>query len=128
MNVFTFTGNLGADCERKTSKTGMAICVFKVAVKSGYGEKAKTTWAECAIYGKKAESALPNFLRKGTKVCVSGELTLEEWEGKEGKRFTLRVAVNSLDLLDSKPKEETKPAVQPELESAWDDSSDDIPF
>ena len=130
MNVFTFTGNLGADCTRKTTQGGMAICTFKVAIKSGYGDKAKTTWAECSLFGKKAESALPNFLLKGTKVCVSGEATLDEWESKDGKRFTLRVAVNSLDLLDSKPKAAPEPKneapAQPGFTSA--DFDDDIPF
>ena len=104
MNLFTFTGNLGKDAEVKYMPNGNAVCEFSVAVKSGYGEKEKTNWVRCAMFGKKAEGQLPSYLTKGTQVAVSGELELQEWEGQNGKGAALSVKVDNIDLIGSKPQ------------------------
>lgn len=102
MNIFTFTGNLGKDAEVKRLSSGSVVCEFSVAVKSGYGDKEKTNWVRCAIFGKKAEGQLPIYLLKGTQVAVSGELELQEWEGQNGKGAALSVRVDNLDLISGK--------------------------
>ena len=99
MNIFTFTGNLGNDCEVKYAASGTAICNFSVAVKSGYGDKQKTNWVRCSLIGKRAEGQLPGYLLKGTQVAVSGELELQEWEGQNGKGAALSVVVSNIDLI-----------------------------
>jgi single-strand DNA-binding protein len=88
MNVCTFTGNLGKDC-RLGNVGGTAVCNFTVAAKSGFGDKEKTIWLNCALWGKQAESKLTQYLTKGAQVAVSGELGTEEYEGKLS--LTLRV-------------------------------------
>ena len=93
MNVFTFSGNLGRDCATN-NVSGTAVCNFAVAVKSGYGDKEQTHWVDCALWGKQAESRLPEFLKKGKKVMVSGELGTREHEGKT----YLTCRVQSIDL------------------------------
>ena len=99
MNLFNFTGNLGKDAEVKHLQSGTALCEFSVAVKSGYGDKEKTNWVRCVMFGKKAEGQLPQYLRKGTQVAVSGELELQEWEGANGKGAALAVTVQNIDLI-----------------------------
>jgi len=100
MNIFSFTGNLGKDCEVKTTQSGSTLCEFSVGVSSGYGDKQKTTWANCVIFGKRAEGKLPEHLTKGQKVAISGELTQETWQKTDGGTgFKLKVVVNSLDLI-----------------------------
>ena len=110
MNLFTFTGNLGKDAEVKYLANGNAICDFSVAVKSGYGDKEKTNWVRCAMFGKKAEGQLPSYLLKGTQVAVSGELELQEWEGQNGKGAALSVKVDNIDLIGSKPQGQSNQA------------------
>lgn len=102
MNVFSFTGAIGQDCETKYTQNGTAICEFSVAVTSGYGDKQKTTWAKCALIGKRAEGQLPQYLVKGQKVAISGELTLDQWENNGQKYSALKVVVGSLDLIGEK--------------------------
>ena len=102
MNLFTFTGNLGKDAEVKFLSSGTPVCEFSVAVKSGYGDKEKTNWVRCAMFGKKAEGQLPSYLQKGTQVAISGELELQEWEGQNGKGAALSVRVENLDLIGGK--------------------------
>lgn len=104
MNNWNFTGNLGNPAEVKTLSTGTTACEFSVAVKSGYGDKEKTNWVRCVIFGKKAEGQLPSYLQKGTQVAISGELELQEWEGQNGKGAALSVRVENLDLIGGKPQ------------------------
>ena len=99
MNIWSFTGNLGKDCEVKQGQNGNRL-VFSVGVQSGYGDNAKTTWANCVVFGKRADGTLSQHLTKGQKVAVSGEITLEKWTDASGiEKQALKVIVNSLDLI-----------------------------
>ena len=99
INVFTASGNLGRDCEVRVTPNGKSIATFPLPVKQGYGEHEKISWVQCKMFGGMAEK-LPNYLTKGTKVVVTGEFLLEEWEGKDGnKRSTATVLVNSLEFV-----------------------------
>jgi len=109
MNIFTFTGNLGKDCEIGQTKNGGAVCKFSVAVKSGFGDNQKTNWVNCRIYGKRAETALPNYLLKGTQVAISGELELAEWESNGTMNKALMLAVKEIDLIGGKSDQQAAP-------------------
>ncbi len=148
MNNFTAAGNLGKDCEQKYMPSGSAICVFSLPVKSGFGDKQKTTWIECAMFGKKAEGKLPGYLLKGQAVCVSGEIFLDEFQGQDGNvRKSLKMNIDKIDLIGgaSKPNaqrqqnhsagmQQARNAVQGNQQNTqqeagpMDDFDDDIPF
>lgn len=132
MNVLTLTGNLGQDC-RTGNVGGTAVVNFSVAMKAGYGDKAQTIWVDCALWGKQAESRLPEFLVKGQQVAVSGELSTREHDGKT----YLQVRCNSVDLIgkrdDGGSSQQSAPAQQasnPPQQPAqgFDDFDEDIPF
>ena len=99
MNNWSFTGNLGKDCEMASTQNGTAVCKFSVAVKSGYGDNVKTTWANCRLFGKRAEGQLPQYLTKGQQVAISGECELAEWESNGAKNKALMINVRDLDLI-----------------------------
>ena len=104
LNVFTASGNIGKDCESRVTQGGKTIASFSLPVKSGYGENEKTSWVTCKLFGVKAEK-LPQYLTKGTKVTVSGEFVLEQWE-KDGVKHSMPcVLVNSLDFGGSKQEQ-----------------------
>lgn len=126
MNIFSFTGNLGNDC-RTGNAGGTAVVNFDVAVKSGWGDKAQTLWIDCALWGKQAESRLPEFLLKGQQVAVSGELGSREHEGKT--YLTLRAS--SVDLIGGKSDAAPAPqqaAAKPQAAAPVDDFDDQVPF
>jgi len=131
MNIFTFTGNLGQNAEVKHLPFGTAVCSFSVAVKSGYGDKEKTTWVRCVLFGKRAEGGLPQYLVKGAQVCISGEISLDEWQDTQGiTNKALSVNVREIDLIGGK---QTATAPQPSNQSQQfqqpeDLGQDDIPF
>ena len=136
MNTFSATGNLGKDCRVNKTATS-TVCGFALAVKSRYGDNAQTLWIDCSLWGKQAESRLPEFLVKGQHVAVSGELGQREHEGKN--YMTLRI--NSIDLVgvktDSAPqkapqqaqRQQQQPQVQQKPMADPDfDFDDTIPF
>jgi len=126
MNVWNFTGGLGRDCETRFTAKGDAITSFSVAVNSGYGDNAVTTWANCSILGKRGEALAP-YLLKGAQVAISGEFTLRKYTSKDGKEGTSPdVRVNDVTLLSSKAYRATGSASQ---ESArQDDPDEEVPF
>lgn len=109
MNKFIFTGNLGTDAEVKYLPNGGAVCEFSAAAKAGYGDKETTLWLRCSMFGKKAEGQLPGYLQKGTKVCISGELSMDEWEKDGVKNKMLKLRVEDLDLIGSKQEGQQAP-------------------
>ena len=132
MNVLTATGNLGQDCEVK-QVGGSTVCNFSVAMKAGFGEKAQTVWLDCAIWGKKAEGGLPDYLKKGQQVAVSGELST--FDATNGKTY-LKLRCNDVDLIGGK-SESVQQAPEPQRQQPApatggpgpeNDYSDDIPF
>ena len=127
MNLFAATGNLGKDC-RKGEVSGTAVLNFSIGVKSGYGDKEQTLWVDCALWGKQAESKLADYLVKGQKVAVTGELGQREHEGKN--YLTLRIA--SIDLCGGKSDGGSQAAKSsdpaPASKSAADLDDSDIPF
>jgi single-strand DNA-binding protein len=134
MNNWNFTGNLGKDAETRFTPAGKAVVSFSVGVKSGFGDKAVTTWANCAMFGDRA-TAVAEYLVKGTLVGISGEVTLREYTDKEGqKRNSLDVRVNDLSLLGKKPDApqrsapEPKQSASPKQGGSFDDLGDSIPF
>lgn len=86
-------GNLGKDAEVRQAGSS-TVCGFGVAAKVGFGDKAKTIWIDCSIWGKRAESQLPQYLKKGTKVTVIGEMNEREYNGKT----YLTCDVHTIDL------------------------------
>lgn len=122
MNVLSLTGNIGQDC-RKGNVGGTAVVNFSVAMKAGYGDKAQTVWVDCALWGKQAESRLPEYLVKGQQVAVSGELSTREHDGKT----YLQLRVNSIDLI-GKRDDSAAPAPQQQAPQQAANFEDDVPF
>jgi single-strand DNA-binding protein len=136
MNVLTFSGNLGSDCEIRFTKSGTQITQFSVALNSGYGERKMTNWVRCNIWGERGNALAP-YLTKGQQVVVSGELSQQEWTNKDGEnKASLEVKVNDVTLVgkreDHKPAAATRPPARkehaPVPQPETFDLDDDIPF
>lgn len=131
MNVWNFTGNLGKEAIVRYTQDGKPIASFSVGVRSGFGDKATTTWANCSLFGKQAESLSP-YLTKGQQVAVSGEVNLRDYETQSGAGKSLDVRVTNIDLIGGKRElsEAREPAkangYQPGNDLPEDDS--DLPF
>ena len=103
-NAFSFTGTIGRDAEVRYTASGMAVLNVTVANNVGFGDKQTTLWIKVALFGKKAESKLVDYLKKGTQVFCSGELSQSEYKANDGTtRTSLELVANVLDLVGKKP-------------------------
>lgn len=94
MSFVTVAGRLGRDADlRQGSEPSKSVCNFSVAEDIGYGEKKRSQWWSCALWGARAEK-IAQYLTKGTPVTVVGnpELRLyEKKDGTQGAELTIRV-------------------------------------
>lgn len=121
MNVICVVGTVGKDAEMKYLQDGTAIASFSVADSQG---KDKTVWWNCQLWGKRAES-LSQYILKGTKVTVSGQVTEDSWTDKNGQeRKSMKVRVNDI-ALQSKAEQREAPRQREEAPAVQDS---DIPF
>lgn len=130
MFVLTISGNLTADAEVKILSSGKTVCNFTVAVNHGSGEHKKTTYVDCGVWGKRAESTLPQYLLKGTKVIVTGAPETRAYTPKDGgePRGVLTIPlVDQLELCGgTRPQNPQGQNQNVPQQSAAED--DDIPF
>jgi single-strand DNA-binding protein len=133
MNKITITGRLGRDSELRALPNGDPVLSFAVADDVGFGDKKRTQWFNCSIFGKRAQ-ALGAYLKKGQQLTVFGSLELREWVDRDGaKRITPEIRVDEVALSGGAPAQQSTPAPQPKPASApppksFDDFEDDIPF
>lgn len=121
INVICASGNIGKDAEQRWTPNQKCIASFSLPVRQGYGEREKTSWVKCMLFGSKAEK-LPQYLTKGTKVTVTGEFVMEEWTDQNGgKRSQPVIIVMDIDFGSSGNKQ----AVQQQPEQDYDST---IPF
>lgn len=99
-NTIAFHGRLTKDAEVQATANGKTLCKFTVASDVGFGEHKSTNFFDVVIFGKRAEGGLPQYLKKGASVFVSGELKIEkrDYEGKTYTNVTV-LNPNAVDLV-----------------------------
>ena len=133
LNVCTFTGRLGRDAESKYLPTGTAVLEFSIAVDTGFGDKKRSFWLKCAMFGDRGPK-LAQYLTKGQQVAVSGEFDPRPYQAKDGaEKISLELRISAVELIggkndtqQSQPEQAPKPAPKPPAPKFDDD--DDIPF
>ena len=134
LNVCTFSGMLGRDAEQKYLPTGTAVLEFSIAVDTGFGDKRRSFWLKCAMFGDRGPK-LAQYLTKGQQVAVSGEFDPRPYKDREGAAaISLELRINSVELLGSKSdaqptqQQEQPPKPSPKPPAPKFDDDDSIPF
>lgn len=134
LNVVSLQGNLTRDPETTVSKSGTVITKFSLAINRFVSGEKRVNYFDCVAFGKTAET-VRDHCKKGKQVIVSGELTQDSWEDKDGnKRSRVVVTVSSFNgvhfVNDNKTSAAgssntpvSKVSAEPEPET-----NDDIPF
>jgi len=129
MKTVTIAGNIGKDAAIHEMQGGDKVTRWSVAVNDGFGDKKRTLWFDCAMFGLRGEK-VAQYLTKGGKVTVSGDLSKREHEGKT--YLTIRVAEVTLQggeqRQDRGGYEPERPAPSGEPRRLADDMDDTIPF
>lgn len=136
MQIVTIAGNLGGDAEVKQTKKGDSYASFTVGVSKG--RDSDTTWYRVALFGVRGEK-LAQYLTRGSKVTVIGELTAGLYDAKDGtKKLSLDVRASEVALQGGGQKQDAPRERHRETSSRGTDWSnappggfgndDDIPF
>lgn len=81
MKTITIAGGITRDAIPRTTQDGENVTSFSVAVSEGFGDKKRSVYFDCTLWGKRG-SALSPHLTKGSRVAVSGDLSTREHNGK----------------------------------------------
>lgn len=130
MKNIVVAGNIGKDAVVRTTQGGDNVTGWSVAVEERTGQDKRTIWFDVTLWGKRG-SALAQYLTKGTRVAVAGELSTREHEGKT----YLTVKADQVTLMGGGEKREhvamppgyegTAPA---DVDRGRADLNDDLPF
>jgi single-strand DNA-binding protein len=104
LNQCQFIGNLGADPEVKSFQNGGKICNLRMAVtekwkaKESGEQKERTEWVSVTLNSDGLVSVAERFLRKGSKIYVSGKMATRKWQDASGNdRYSTEVIVGGFD-------------------------------
>ena len=139
INKVILVGNLGRDPETRYLPSGGAVTNVSLATSRSWkdrdsGEqKEKTEWHRVVFFNRLGEIA-GEYLKRGSKVYVEGELRTREWEKEGQKHFTTEIVATEMQMLDSKggnsdyEKNNNSSNADPSSLSSSDMVDDDIPF
>jgi single-strand DNA-binding protein len=121
LNRVTVIGNLGRDPEMRYTPGGQAITSFSLAATRRWvtaeGERRDATeWFNVVSWGTLAEIC-NQYLCKGRRVYVEGELRTRGWEQADGSRhFRTELVANEMIMLGPRPRSEEIGQASPWLE------------
>ncbi|MAE90132.1 MAG: single-stranded DNA-binding protein [Pelagibaca sp.] len=113
VNKVILVGNLGADPETRTFQNGGKGCNLRIATSENWkdrntGERReRTEWHSVAIFSEPLARIAEQYLRKGSKVYLEGQLETRKWQDQSGQdRYSTEVVLRpyrgELTLLDSR--------------------------
>ena len=125
MNKVILMGRLTKDPEVRYSSGDQpsAIANFSLAVDRKF-RKDEADFFNCTAFGKQGEFA-EKYLKKGTKILLSGRLQNEKYTNKEGQEIrTSKVIIEEIEFAESKKTTQETPA-----ETEWTPAENEqLPF
>jgi len=113
VNKVILIGNLGADPEIRRTADGRPIANLRVATTESWRDKAtgerreRTEWHRVVIFSEGLAKIAEQYLKKGSKVYLEGQLQTRKWQDKDGQdRWTTEVVLqgfnSQLTMLDAR--------------------------
>lgn len=113
INKVILIGNLGADPEVRTFQNGGKVVNIRIATSETWkdrnsGERQeRTQWHSIAIFAEPLARVAEQYLRKGSKVYIEGQLETRKWQDQNGQdRYTTEVVLrpfrSELTMLDGR--------------------------
>ena len=148
VNKVILIGNLGRDPEVRSFQNGGKVVNLRIATSETWRDKAsgerreRTEWHSVAIFSEPLAKIAEQYLRKGSKVYIEGQLETRKWQDQSGQdRYSTEVALQrfrgALTMLserggDDQPARQSRPvqgdmAMQGPVD-AGQDLDDEIPF
>ena len=140
MNKVILIGNTTKDIEIKKTQSGKSVCEFTVAVNKRRADGNTTEFIDCRAWEKQADT-LAQYVKKGHKIGLEGEIHKESYEDREGRKvYKTVVVIHTFEMLtpksDTHQESITEEAADDnfdfndnfEAKSKLDFETDDLPF
>ena len=144
LNKVMLIGNLGRDPEVRRTNAGDPIVNLNVATSETWRDKAsgerkeRTEWHRVVIFNENLAKVAEQYLRKGSKVYIEGQLQTRKWTDKDGaEKYSTEVVLQrfrgELTMLDGRNEGAGGPsrsgaASEPATSFDRSDMDDEIPF
>ncbi|MGQ0558443.1 MAG: single-stranded DNA-binding protein [Sphingosinicella sp.] len=150
VNKVILIGNLGDDPEARTLNNGGEVVNLRVATSENWKDRdgnrqERTEWHRVVIFNENLGRVAKQYLRKGSKVYLEGQIQTRKWTDQSGQdRWSTEVVLQrfrgELVLLDRRDAGgddfasefnggERSAVAQPKREPAFDtELDDDVPF
>lgn len=112
VNKVILVGNLGADPEVRSLPNGGKVVNLRIATSESWrdrnsGErKEKTEWHRVVIFSEGLTKVAEQYLRKGSKVYIEGQLQTRKWEKDGVDQYSTEVVLqgfnSNLTMLDGR--------------------------
>jgi single-strand DNA-binding protein len=113
VNKVILVGNLGKDPEVRRTQDGRPIVNLRVATTETWRDKAsgerreRTEWHSVVIFNENLCRVAEQYLKKGAKVYIEGQLQTRKWQGQDGQdRYSTEVVLQNfngtLTMLDAR--------------------------
>ena len=142
INKVILIGNLGADPEIRHTQDGRPIANLRIATTESWRSKStgerqeKTEWTTVVIFSEGLCKIAEQYLHKGSKVYLEGQLQTRKWQDRDGNdRYSTECVLqnfnSTLIMLDGKQEgqapQDNPPAEQRPSFARGDDDSE-VPF
>lgn len=104
VNKVILIGNLGRDPEVRAFQNGGKVCNLRLATtetwrdRSSGERKEKTEWHSVVIFNEGLLRVAEQYLRKGSKVYVEGQLETRKWQDQSGaERYSTEVVLRNFN-------------------------------
>ena len=113
VNKVILVGNLGRDPEVRTFQNGGKVCNLRIATSERWKDRntgeqrERTEWHSVAIFSEGLARVAEQYLKKGSKVYIEGQLETRKWQDQSGQdRYSTEVVLrnfnSSMVILDSR--------------------------
>lgn len=112
VNKVILVGNLGADPEIRNFQSGDKVANLSIATSESWKDKAtgerkeRTEWHRVVVFNQGIINVCENYLKKGAKVYIEGQLETRNYEQDGQKKYTTEVVLRpyrgELTMLDSR--------------------------
>ena len=142
INKVILVGNLGADPEIRDLPSGQKVANLRLATSEQWTDRAtgekreRTEWHSVSVFNQNAVGFAENYLRKGSKIYVEGQLQTRKWQDQTGQdKYSTEVVISTfggqltgLSSSGARDSFETQGANQLNNLGEQPDSNEDIPF
>ena len=100
VNKVILIGNLGANPDIRNTQSGAKVATFSLATTESWKDQSgqkqdRTEWHRVVIWGDGLVNVVAQYLHKGSKIYIEGQLRTRKWQNQQGQdQYSTEVVVS----------------------------------